>query len=97
MSRRLRVMILEFTVIEKDLSRVRRGLYVFPRIIRKQNVVIHMDEKKGSTGPLYECVKCGNRVYLAELEKYVSFRCPECGYRIFKKVRPSIVKRVKAR
>lgn len=58
---------------------------------------MQMGEEKGVTGPLYECVKCGSRIYLSELEKYVSFRCPECGYRIFKKVRPSIVKRVKAR
>jgi DNA-directed RNA polymerase subunit P len=56
-----------------------------------------MGEEKAGAGPLYECVRCGRRVYLSELEKYVSFRCPECGYRIFKKVRPSIVKRVKAR
>jgi DNA-directed RNA polymerase subunit P len=56
-----------------------------------------MGEEKSGSGPIYECVRCGNRVYLSELEKYVSFRCPECGYRIFKKVRPAIVKRVKAR
>jgi len=84
---------------EKDLSQVLRGLYISHRIIGKQNslyVVMQMEEK-GGAGPIYECVRCGNRVYLSQLEKYVSFRCPECGYRIFKKVRPSIVKRVKAR
>ena len=58
---------------------------------------MEMEEEKIRTGPLYECVRCGKKVYLSELERYISFRCPECGYRIFKKVRPSIVKRVKAR
>jgi|GEM_PF-510417 len=91
------------TVIEKDLFQVLGGLYISPRVMEEQNslyVVMWMTEEKGEkggTGPIYECVRCGNRVHLSELEKYVSFRCPECGYRVFKKVRPSIVKRVKAR
>lgn len=78
-----------------------RGVYISPGIIGNLeivvNVVMWMGEEKRGTGPLYKCVKCGNEVYLSELERYVSFRCPECGYRIFKKARPSIVKRVKAR
>jgi len=48
-------------------------------------------------GPVYECVQCGRRVSFEDLEKYISFRCPYCGYRIFRKVRAPIVKRVKAR
>lgn len=62
------------------------------------------DESKGEvkeqqirTSPIYECVSCGHRVEYRELERYISFRCPHCGYRIFKKVRSPIVKRVKAR
>jgi DNA-directed RNA polymerase subunit RPC12/RpoP len=48
-------------------------------------------------GPVYECVRCGRRVPHEDLQKYISFRCPYCGYRIFRKVRALIVKRVKAR
>jgi len=54
-------------------------------------------DKQPSEGPVYECVQCGRRVPFEDLEKYISFRCPYCGYRIFRKVRASIVKRVKAR
>ncbi len=62
-----------------------------------------MDEqnKTGATevqsGPVYECVRCGRRVSFQELERYISFRCPFCGYRIFRKVRAPIVKHIKAR
>ncbi len=48
-------------------------------------------------GPVYECVRCGRTVPYSELERYISFRCPYCGYRIFRKKRAPIVKRVKAR
>jgi DNA-directed RNA polymerase subunit P len=54
-------------------------------------------EEERPHGPMYECVRCGSRVAYSELERYVSFRCPQCGYRIFRKVRPPVVKRVKAR
>ncbi len=49
------------------------------------------------SGPNYECVRCGRRVAFPELERYISFRCPYCGYRIFRKVRAPIVKHIKAR
>ncbi|UCH57659.1 MAG: DNA-directed RNA polymerase subunit P [Candidatus Bathyarchaeota archaeon] len=55
------------------------------------------DVPKHRGGPIYECVKCGRRVDYKELERYISFRCPFCGYRIFRKVRAPIVKRLKAR
>jgi DNA-directed RNA polymerase subunit P len=54
-------------------------------------------ETLNSEGPLYECVKCARRVSHKDLQRYISFRCPYCGYRIFRKVRAPIVKRVKAR
>jgi DNA-directed RNA polymerase subunit RPC12/RpoP len=60
-------------------------------------IVRFMTEKLPESGPIYKCLRCEKEVYLTELERYVSFRCPECGYRVFKKVRPSIVKRLKAR
>jgi DNA-directed RNA polymerase subunit P len=55
------------------------------------------EQKALAEGPVYECVQCGRRVSFEDLEKYISFRCPYCGYRIFRKVRAPIVKRVKAR
>ena len=55
------------------------------------------DRTESRGGPVYECVKCGRRVDFRELERYISFRCPYCGYRIFRKVRAPIVKRIKAR
>lgn len=56
------------------------------------------EERKGSIGgPYYECINCGTKAEYRELEKYITFKCPQCGYRIFRKVRPPIIKRVKAR
>lgn len=49
------------------------------------------------SGPIYECISCRSRIPYAKLLEYVSFRCPACGYRIFRKVRPPVVKRLKAR
>jgi DNA-directed RNA polymerase subunit P len=54
-------------------------------------------EQAPPSSPVYECVSCGRRVEFSELERYISFRCPYCGYRIFHKVRTPIVKKVKAR
>jgi DNA-directed RNA polymerase subunit P len=54
-------------------------------------------ENLNQEGPVYECVRCGRRVPHDDLQRYISFRCPFCGYRIFRKVRAPIVKRVKAR
>jgi DNA-directed RNA polymerase subunit P len=56
-----------------------------------------VEEQEPETGPVYECVKCGRTVGFKELERYISFRCPYCGYRIFRKVRAPVVKRLKAR
>lgn len=58
---------------------------------------ISEDRSEASSAPIYECMGCGGRVQYSELERYISFRCPYCGYRIFRKVRTPIVKRIKAR
>ena len=55
------------------------------------------ERQESRGGPVYECVKCGRRVEYRELERYISFRCPFCGYRIFRKVRAPVVKRIRAR
>jgi DNA-directed RNA polymerase subunit RPC12/RpoP len=41
----------------------------------------------------FKCLKC--KKVVEELEERV--RCPFCGYRIFSRMRPTIVKRVQAR
>ena len=44
----------------------------------------------------YACMVCGYKISFKELSSSVSFRCPKCMSRMFVKVRPQIVKRVKA-
>jgi DNA-directed RNA polymerase subunit RPC12/RpoP len=63
----------------------------------KENNIENNEERHIYSGPVYECVRCGRHVPFAELERYISFRCPYCGYRVFRKKRAPIVKRVKAR
>ncbi|MCD6226440.1 MAG: DNA-directed RNA polymerase subunit P [Candidatus Aenigmarchaeota archaeon] len=41
----------------------------------------------------FKCLKCGK--IIEKFERKI--RCPYCGYRIFVKQRPKIVKRVQAR
>jgi DNA-directed RNA polymerase subunit P len=62
-------------------------------------VVQTMSEKteKLKPGLVYECVKCGAMVALEELElRGGGVKCTHCGYRVLKKIRPPVVKRVKA-
>lgn len=47
-------------------------------------------------GVLYECLRCGYRCDGKEIVDRGRIVCPQCGYRVIKKVRPPIVKRVKA-
>jgi len=42
---------------------------------------------------MYKCMGCKKAV--AKIEDKI--RCPYCGYRIFAKVRPAILKKVQAR
>lgn len=58
-----------------------------------------MSEKseKRELGLAYECVKCGAPVTLQELElRGGGVKCTHCGYRVLKKIRPPVVKRIKA-
>lgn len=46
---------------------------------------------------VYECVRCGARVPTTDIElRGGEIKCTVCGYRVLKKIRPPIVKRVKA-
>jgi len=51
--------------------------------------------EKQVEGFFYECVKCGAKVASEELElRGGGVKCTICGYRVLKKIRPPVVKRV---
>jgi len=52
-------------------------------------------ESEEEEGLIYQCVRCGAIVKSSELE--LGIRCPYCRYRVLRKVRPPVVKRIKAR
>lgn len=53
--------------------------------------------EKVNTGIVYECLRCGAKVSTQELElRGVEIKCTVCGYRVLKKIRPPVVKRVPA-
>ena len=50
------------------------------------------------SGIVYECTRCGAIVPSEELElRGGEIKCIICGYRILKKVKPPVVKRVQSR
>jgi DNA-directed RNA polymerase subunit RPC12/RpoP len=50
------------------------------------------------SGIVYECMRCGSRVPSEELElRGGETKCIICGYRILKKVKPPVVKRVQSK
>jgi len=56
-----------------------------------------MMSEKPARGLVYECVKCGAEVTIDELElRGGGVKCTFCGYRVLKKIRPPVVKRVAA-
>lgn len=55
------------------------------------------EEPEKSAGIEYECASCAARVTAEQLAVTPEIKCPICGYRILKKVRPPIVRHVKAR
>lgn len=53
--------------------------------------------EKVTAGIVYECVKCEAKVSTEELElRGGEIKCTVCGYRVLKKIRPPVVKRVPA-
>jgi len=54
--------------------------------------------EKTPTGTVYECVRCEAKVPSEELElRGGEIKCIVCGYRILKKMKPPVVKRIQAR
>jgi DNA-directed RNA polymerase subunit P len=58
------------------------------------------DAKKSSDNVfgtvIYECERCGTRQSLEELMKLPEIKCINCGYRVLRKVRPPVVKKVES-
>jgi len=48
------------------------------------------------TGVTYKCLKCGADVSAEQLSITPEIKCPNCGFRVLKKNRPPVVKRVKS-
>jgi len=49
-------------------------------------------------GLAYECVKCGAKVSIEELDlRGGGVKCTYCGYRVLRKIRPPVVKRIKTK
>jgi DNA-directed RNA polymerase subunit P len=49
----------------------------------------------GESTVSYECMRCGTRVTVEELSRLPEIKCI-CGFRVFRKARPPIVKQLKA-
>jgi len=47
-------------------------------------------------GQVYECTECGKLVRGEDLLELDQIKCPHCKNRVLKKLRPPIVRRVKA-
>ncbi len=53
------------------------------------------EKKEVLAGVTYECVNCGTKITFEQLTMSPEIKCPSCGYRVLKKVRPPVVKTVK--
>jgi DNA-directed RNA polymerase subunit P len=49
----------------------------------------------GGGNVTYECMRCGTAVTVEELSRLPEIKCI-CGFRVFRKARPPIVKQLKA-
>ncbi|MBS7644073.1 DNA-directed RNA polymerase subunit P [Candidatus Bathyarchaeota archaeon] len=56
-----------------------------------------MSEKKETVGVVFECMSCRAHINAEQLTMTPEVKCPNCGYRILRKVRSPIVRRIKAR
>ena len=56
-----------------------------------------MSSDKELAGVVYRCVQCSNTITREQLSLMLETKCPACGYRVLRKMRPQIVKRVTAR
>lgn len=54
-----------------------------------------MESQGEASAVAYECIRCGTRVTNEELKRLPEIKCI-CGFRVFRKSRPPIVKQIKA-
>lgn len=52
-------------------------------------------EQPASFSVVYSCLRCGTQVSQSELSRLPEIKCI-CGFRVFNKLRPPVVKTVKA-
>lgn len=66
-------------------------------IIRVLGTASNMQASTETTfgGVVYECVRCGTKSTAEQLAALPEIKCI-CGYRVFRKARPSVVKQLKA-
>jgi len=56
-----------------------------------------MVSEKRAIGLVYECVRCGANVTTDEIKlRGGEVKCTVCGYRVLRKLRPPVVKRISA-
>ena len=56
-----------------------------------------MTTDRQPSGVFYKCVQCGKEIAKEQLSMMLEIKCPNCGYRVLRKMRPPVVKQVKAR
>ncbi len=56
---------------------------------------IPVEEKPATFSVYYSCMRCGTNVSQSELSRLPEIKCI-CGFRVFTKVRPPVVKTIKA-
>ena len=52
------------------------------------------DDNKVFGSVIYECERCGTKQSIEELMQLPEIKCINCGYRVLKKVRSPVVKKV---
>ena len=55
-----------------------------------------MSELENMRSIIYECCRCGKTFDGGQVADRGEIKCPECSYKVIKKVRTPIVRRVKA-
>jgi len=55
------------------------------------------EQPEQAAGIIYECISCGQHLTADQLAMTPEIKCPFCGYRVLRKARPPIVKRIKGR
>jgi DNA-directed RNA polymerase subunit P len=57
--------------------------------------ILQMANANAGSNVIYECMRCGTPVTVEELSRLPEIKCI-CGFRVFRKARPPIVKQLKA-